>query len=83
VLSAPPAKLPPELTYEKFAGGNYSKFVLTGPYSELGPATGRVWEIVSKSDIMVRADFAIENYVNNPKETPEDKLITEILVPTA
>jgi DNA gyrase inhibitor GyrI len=42
-----------------------------------------VWEIVSKNGIMVRPDFAIENYVNNPKETPEDKLITEILIPTA
>jgi DNA gyrase inhibitor GyrI len=83
VLPAPPVKLPPELKYEKVAGGNYSKFVLTGPYSQLHQASSRVWEIVSKTDIMVRADFAIENYVNNPKETPEDKLITEILVPTA
>ena len=83
VLSAPPVKLPPELTYEKLDGGNYSKFVLTGPYSQLPQASGRVWEIVSKNNIMVRADFAIENYVSNPRETPEDKLITEILVPTA
>jgi DNA gyrase inhibitor GyrI len=82
-LAAVPVKLPPELRYEKFAGGKYSKFVLTGPYSNLPQASGRVWEIVSKSDIMVRPDFAIENYANNPKETPEDKLITEILVPTA
>jgi effector-binding domain-containing protein len=83
VLTAPPVELPPELKYEKFAGGKYSKFVLTGPYSQLPQASGRVWEIVSKNDIVVRADFAIENYVNNPKETPEDELITEILVPTA
>jgi effector-binding domain-containing protein len=83
VLPAPPVKLPPELKYEKFAGGGYSKFVLTGPYTLLPQASGRVWEIVSKKGIMVRPDFAIENYVNNPKETPEDKLITEILVPTA
>jgi len=82
-LAAAPVKLPPELKYEKFAGGTYSKFVLTGPYSDLPAATGRVWEIVSKNDMMVRSDFAIENYANNPKETPEDKLISEILIPTA
>jgi predicted transcriptional regulator YdeE len=82
-LAAAPVKLPAELTYERFAGGSYSKFVLTGPYSELGPATGRAWEIVSKSDTMVRPDFAIEHYVNDPDVTPEDKLITEILIPTA
>ena len=82
-LAAPPVKLPPDLTYEKFAGGTYSKFVLPGPFTQLGQATGRAWEIVSKSDTMVRPDFAIEHYVNDPDVTPEDKLITEILIPTA
>jgi effector-binding domain-containing protein len=82
-LASAPVKLPSELKYEKFHGGKYSKFVLTGPYSQLGPASGRVWEIVAKNDIMVRPDFAIENYVNDPSTTPDDNLITEILVPTA
>jgi effector-binding domain-containing protein len=83
VLPQPPFKLPPEFKYEKFAGGKYSKFVLTGPYSELPQASGRVWEIVSKNDTMVRADFAIEYYVNDPMTTREEKLVTEILIPTA
>jgi DNA gyrase inhibitor GyrI len=82
-LAAEPVKMPSDLKYEKFAGGRYSKFVLTGPYSELHQASSRVWEIVSKNDIMVRPDFAIENYVNDPSATPEAKLVTEILVPTA
>ena len=82
VLAAPPVKLPSEFKYEKFAGGQYSKLVLTGPYSELPQASGRVWEIVSKNDIIVRADFAIEHYVNDSGTTPENNLITEILVPT-
>jgi DNA gyrase inhibitor GyrI len=83
VLAGPPVKLPSELKYEKFAGGQYSRFVLTGPYSDLPQASGRVWEIVSKNDIMVRADFAIEHYVNDPMTTPVEKLVTEILIPTA
>ena len=82
-LAAAPVKLPAELKYEKFAGGSYSKFVLTGSYAHLPQASGRVWEIVSKNDITLRPDFAIENYVTDPRITPEDKLITEILVPTA
>ena len=82
-LSGPPVNLPPEFKYERFAGGQYSKFVLTGPYSNLPQATGRVFEIVSKNDIMMRSDFCIENYANDPSKTPEDKLITEILIPTA
>jgi effector-binding domain-containing protein len=83
VLDAEPRKLPPDLKYEKFSGGKYGKFVLTGPYSQLPEATGRVFEIVSKTNMMLRSDFCIENYVNDPRATPEDKLITEILVPTA
>jgi effector-binding domain-containing protein len=82
-LAAEPVKLPPELRYELFAGGTYSKFVLTGPYSDLPAATGRVWEWISKNDITVRPDFAIERYANDPRTTPEDKLLTEILIPTA
>jgi predicted transcriptional regulator YdeE len=82
-LAAAPVKLPAELSYELFEGGEYSRFVLTGPFSDLPAATGRAWEIVSKSDIMVRPEFAIEHYVTDPRVTPEEKLITEILIPTA
>jgi effector-binding domain-containing protein len=82
-LAAEPVKLPAGLEYELFPGGVYSRFVLTGPYSDLPQASGRVWEIVSKNDMMVRADFAIENYVNDPGTTPQEKPITEILIPTA
>jgi len=82
-LAAPPKELPDGLKYEKFAGGKYSRFVLTGPYSDLPQASGRVWEIVSRRNMFVRDEFAIENYANDPMNTPEDKLITEILIPTA
>jgi len=34
-LEAAPVDLPAGLAYEKFGGGKYAKFVLTGPYSEL------------------------------------------------
>jgi len=27
--------------------------------------------------------FALENYVNDPRTTPEEQLITEILAPTS
>jgi effector-binding domain-containing protein len=83
VLAAAPEGLPNELQYEQFPGGTYSRFVLTGSYSQLPQASGRVWEIVSRKNMFVRSDFAIENYANDPKSTPEEKLITEILVPTA
>jgi effector-binding domain-containing protein len=83
MLAAEPVKVPAGLEYETFGGGKYSSFVLTGPYSNLPAATGRVFEIVSKKDMMLRSDFNIENYVSDPRTTPPEQLITEILVPTA
>jgi effector-binding domain-containing protein len=81
-LAALPAKLPLEVSYMEFSGGKYSRFVLTGPYSDLARASGRVVEIIAESKLPLRDDYFIENYVNDPKTTPEDQLITEILVPT-
>jgi effector-binding domain-containing protein len=81
-LAAEPKNLPGTLTYEKFKGGKYSRFVLTGSYAKLPEASGRVFEIVSEKKIQVRDDYYIENYVNDPRTTPEDELVTAILVPT-
>jgi effector-binding domain-containing protein len=81
-LAAPPKELPSGLAYEHFTGGKYSRFVLTGPFTDLPQASGRVWQIVAEKSIQLRDDFAIENYLNDPDKTPPEKLLTEILVPT-
>jgi effector-binding domain-containing protein len=38
--------------------------------------------MVSEKKIQVRDDYCIENYVNDPRTTPEPELVTEILIPT-
>lgn len=81
-LAAPPVNLSKDLSYLEFSGGRYSRFVLTGSYSNLGPASGRVQEIISEKKLPLRDDYFIEHYVNDPRKTPEEQLITEILVPT-
>jgi effector-binding domain-containing protein len=81
-LSAAPVDLPESLQYEKFAGGKYTRFVLTGSYMQLPQASGQAWDTVAEKKIAVRDDFAIENYVNDPRTTPEDELVTQILIPT-
>ena len=81
-IGSPPAKLPEGINYLEFNGGKYSRFVLTGPYSDLARATNRVMEIVAQTKLPLRDDYFIENYVNDPRTTPEDQLITQILVPT-
>lgn len=80
-LEAPPSELPKGLSYERFEGGRYAKFVLTGPYVQLGPATGRVMEMVKEQAIAARDGWYIENYVNDPRSTPAEELKTEICVP--
>jgi DNA gyrase inhibitor GyrI len=75
-------ELPDGVQYTLFDGGTYSRFVLTGPYSHLHEASGRVWSIVAERPIPLRDDFAIEYYANDPSTTPEEQLITEILIPT-
>jgi DNA gyrase inhibitor GyrI len=82
-VDAAPQNLPAGLAYAKFEGGKYSRFVLTGPYSQLPEASGRVFQIVAEKKIALRDDFCIENYVNDPRTTPEPQLITQILIPTS
>jgi DNA gyrase inhibitor GyrI len=82
-LAVPPVELPEGLQYQVFGGGKYSRFALTGPYSDLPKASSRVFEIVAEKQIQLRDDFCVQNYVNDPSTTPEEQLITEILIPTA
>jgi DNA gyrase inhibitor GyrI len=82
-VEAEPKNLPAGMKYLKFKGGKYSRFTLTGPYSNLPEASGRVFQIVADQKIKTRDDFCIENYVNDPRTTPESELITQILIPTA
>jgi effector-binding domain-containing protein len=81
-IAAEPKNLPGNFKHEKFKGGKYSRFVLTGPYANLPQASGRVFEIVAEKKIQMRDDYCIENYANDPRTTPEDQLITQILIPT-
>lgn len=82
-VAAPPTELPEGLEYTAFPGGKYSRLVLTGPYSDLPAASRRVFEIIAEKKIQVGDNFCIENYVSDPRKTPEAELITEILIPTA
>jgi len=62
--------------------GRYSRFVLTGPYSDLPAATRRVFEIVSQNEMMMRSDFCIENYVTDPQTAPERSWSRRFLFPS-
>lgn len=80
-LSEKPEKLPAGVKYEKLNAGNYLRFLLTGPYSHLPEACGKVFAEVEKNKTALRDGWFLENYANDPKTTPEEKLETEILLP--
>jgi DNA gyrase inhibitor GyrI len=82
-LPARPDDVPLGLHYEHFHGGKYTRFTLTGSYSQLPEVTGQLFHTIAEKKIPLRDDFNIEHYVNNPRDTPEDRLITEILFPIA
>jgi DNA gyrase inhibitor GyrI len=81
-IAAVPNNLPEGVQYAIFKGGKYSRFLLTGPYTDLPAASGRIFQIVAEMKIQLRDDFCIENYLNDPRITPEPQLLTEILIPT-
>ncbi|HTW78664.1 MAG TPA: GyrI-like domain-containing protein [Terracidiphilus sp.] len=81
ILAARPASVPDGLSYEEVPGGNYVKFVLQGPYSQLAEATSRAFQLVAEKQVPLRDGFNIESYVTDPRTTPQEQSITEILFP--
>jgi effector-binding domain-containing protein len=81
-VSAKPDHLPANVAYEKLPGGKYARLTLTGSYSNLPAASGRAFQIIRDSQLPLRDDYNIENYVNDPRTTLEDQLVTEIMFPT-
>jgi len=71
------------LQYRKIEGGKYARFLLIGPYSQIWAAFDQVFKTMAEKKIALREEFCIENYLNDPKVTPEDQLQTEILIPAA
>ncbi len=83
-VASKPKNLPEGFVYEKFKGGKYAKFILTGPYSELPEACGYVFDkFLPEKKIKMRNAWCVENYTNDPSKTAEKDLVTEILIPVA
>jgi AraC family transcriptional regulator len=82
-IAAPPKRPLKGLQYRRIEDGKYARFLLTGPYSQIWIAFNQIFKKLAESRVELRPDFCIENYINDPKVTPEDQLQTELLVPVA
>lgn len=82
-VSHPPKSEMKGLRYRKIESGKYARFLLIGPYSHIWPAFDQVFKTLGEKKVELREEFCIENYLNDPKVTPENELRTEILIPAA
>jgi AraC family transcriptional regulator len=79
--SEEPQKLADGLQHRAIKPGKYARFLLTGPYSQIWPAFDRMFKTLADKNVELRPEFCIENYLNDPRYTPEEKLQTELLIP--
>jgi AraC family transcriptional regulator len=82
-LAREPDSAPSGLRQKTIRSGNYARFLLTGPYSQIWMAFDRIFKTLSEKNVQLRPEFCIEKYLNDPSTTPEKQLQTELLVPIA
>jgi AraC family transcriptional regulator len=78
-----PNKLHDGFHHRAIKAGKYARFLLIGPYSDIWMAFDRIFKTLSEKRVTLRPEFCIENYLNDPRVTPEDQLQTELLIPIA
>jgi len=59
----------------------YLKFTLKGSYQGVWPAFDRIYKYISENDYQLADGPCLENYLNDPRNTAEKDLLTELLVP--
>jgi AraC family transcriptional regulator len=78
------AALPKDLVEQRLPAGRYAKTVHVGAYDKLGDTWARfLGEWLPESGERLGSGPSYEQYVNDPRQTPKEKLLTEIYVPIA
>jgi AraC family transcriptional regulator len=81
-LSRPVADLPDWIRLAEVGGGRYAVHTLKGPYSGIGEAFRRLFDLwLPRSGESLDDRPCVEIYRNDPTEVPESELLTEICVP--
>jgi len=71
-----------EVGVRDIAGGQFAVFTYTGPYSDLYTVFNTIYgKWLPESGYKLRIEQGFEKYLNNPDNTPTDKLKTEIYIP--
>jgi AraC family transcriptional regulator len=82
-LSQPPSAKLQGLQYRRIESGKYARFLLIGPYPLIWNAFDQIFKTLAEKKVELREEYCVENYLNDPRVTPEDQLQTELLIPVA
>jgi AraC family transcriptional regulator len=81
-LTVPPKTTPGEGIIIKTIGGrDYGSFLHCGPYDSLSDAYNKVQGDFALQPRPFAAGPSVEIYVNDPRQTPPDQLVTEVCIP--
>jgi AraC family transcriptional regulator len=71
-----------EIGVKTIEGGKYAMFLYQGSYAHLGAVYDAIYgKWLPESGVQLRDYHCFEKYINNPDNTPPEKLKTEIYVP--
>jgi AraC family transcriptional regulator len=82
-LASIPGHLPARLQQRSIKSGKYARFLIIGPYTQIWRAFDLIFKTLAEKQVPLRPEFCIENYLNDPRITPEDALKAELLIPVA
>ncbi|WP_127718262.1 GyrI-like domain-containing protein [Halobacteriovorax sp. HLS] len=71
----------PDLEKEEIPASKYAKFLLEGTYDNVWIAFEKAFEVITEGAYELADAPCLENYLNDPNVTPENELLTEILIP--
>ena len=70
-----------DLQQQVLPASKYAKFLLKGSYLGVWPAFDKAFKVINEGPYELSAGVCLENYLNDPSQTAEDELLTEILIP--
>ena len=71
-----------EIGVKTMEGGKYLMFLYQGPYENLASVYDTIHaKYILEGEYTLRHSYCFDKYVNNPDNTPADKLKTEIYIP--
>ncbi len=68
-----------DVVMSEIPAGEYISVLYTGPYSGIGGAYEKMMAYMAENQVEMKG-AAYESYLNDPEDTPDDQLMTEILL---